>query len=182
MNPDGTRTRRPKIEAFGRRHRCPFVPADGPHPLSRSKKRIERSCTAETDRKESPHASPFRNAEICSGQAKESQDSTAYPNYFTYLCKQGFLFRRNPRFENELETYRHIVYKALAFILVLETSTLSEQPRVKRERPRERGLYSFIWLQGSRRPQEQIKVLSHVFFYRIQSCGGRRDKLTTNPT
>ncbi len=27
-----------------------------------------------------------------------------------------------------------------------------------------RGLYSFIWWKGSRRPQEQIKVLSHVFY------------------
>ena len=25
MNPDSTRTRRPEIEAFGRRHRCPVV-------------------------------------------------------------------------------------------------------------------------------------------------------------
>ncbi|OUN76756.1 hypothetical protein B5E60_04435 [Alistipes sp. An116] len=29
MGPDGTRARRPEIEAFGRRHRCPVVPVDG---------------------------------------------------------------------------------------------------------------------------------------------------------
>ena len=49
--------------------------------------------------------------------------------------------------------------------LVSETSTLSNHPGVKRRCSRHRrGLYSFTWMVGSRRPQIQINRVCPRFF------------------
>ena len=88
----------------------------------------------------------------------------AVPKNLCNFANRNKTHNANELKHRKLETKTTYQEKHYLLNLVLETSTTSNHPGVKQVCSRHRrGLYSYIWMVGSRRPQEQINRVGPRF-------------------